>query len=146
MAASSRSTSVIIVTLLSMICCCASVIFGSLTPIAETGPHANKFGSPGMWSAIISLVLLYVISLMMYVRGIKFIKYIMAVFCAIGLMMSIAFAFDAIVTILIKGPSGADYVPFAIGLAVSGVLGTVVNIIWFPLVFKKTKKAHIQVI
>ena len=146
MAASSRSTGVVVVTLISMVCCCLAVVFASLTPLAETGPHANKFGSSGMWSAIVFLVLLYVVPLIMYMCGIKFIKYIMALFCAIGLMMSVAFAFDAIVTLLIKGSPDADYVSPAIGLAASAGIGTIANIVWYILAFKKSKNVHIQAI
>jgi len=128
---------IIVCTIISAILFDLMVVFASLTPLAhiETSPP-NNFGSKDMWLSLFTLTFLYAVPLFFYVRGFAFFKYVMATFCAIGIVTGLSFSFDSTVTLHL----------YSMGLAISSVLGSIVNIVWFFLMFSKKSRVHLKVV
>ena len=72
-------------TLLSALMFCLLPVLVSLSPLAETGPNANRFNSAGMWAAVGQILVIYAVPLIMYILGVRGMKIIMAVFAESGL-------------------------------------------------------------
>ncbi|CAG9615052.1 hypothetical protein BACCIP111899_04288 [Bacillus rhizoplanae] len=77
---------VIFMTLVSALLFCSLLIAGSLSPLADSGPRANKFGTMGMWTAIGMALSTYLLPLILYIAGLNIMKFVMAVFCGLGLL------------------------------------------------------------
>ncbi|CAM4250010.1 hypothetical protein BAMA_06645 [Bacillus manliponensis] len=122
---------VIVMTILSAILCSALVIVSSLSPLAHTGEAVNKFGTLGMWASLGMVLAFYLIPLAIYAAGFSAMRFIMALFCVIGILMNI-------VTLLAALGLNADNI---ILLAIS-IAGIIVNIIWFSVAFKSKGRGY----
>ncbi|MEK1831277.1 DUF5391 family protein [Priestia megaterium] len=72
----------IVTTLLSALFFCFILVLGSLSPLADSGPNVNTFGSTGLWLSLSMILFLYLLPLAFYMVGIHFSKFIMAAFAA----------------------------------------------------------------
>ncbi|KZO01084.1 DUF5391 family protein [Pseudobacillus badius] len=128
-------------TLLSAALFCALIAASSLSPLSEWGRNANQFNSPGMWLAMAIVFILYIVPLSMYMAGFAWMKYVMAVCCALGLL---SFLFTLVVAIVAGMVSGTT-------LQFIGVLGVcslamAVNISWFFIALGSKEKRTASVI
>jgi hypothetical protein len=114
------------------------IIVISLSPLANLGKNSNQFNSIGMWLAVGLVLVLYVIPLMIYFLGNEFIKYIMAVLCLIGLLISIG------ITLFIVAIDhfGKDIStePTLLGSMICCGLLFLTNIIWLIVAFVPISK------
>ncbi|KXY56747.1 DUF5391 family protein [Bacillus cereus] len=122
---------IIIVTLISAVLFCSLLIASSLSPLADSGPKANKFGSIGMWSSIGIILVLYIVPLSSYIAGANSMKYIMAVFCGFGLMID----FSILGVILFMNKS-EQIIPNLLGPLSFCIAGLIINIIWLIVAFR----------
>ena len=120
----------IICTIFSAILFSSLLVVTSLSPMADIGENSNKFGTAGMWLGLAFLLICYLVPLLLYSVGISFMKYIMAVACALG-AISIFFLIIAFVII------GAIYsigIQLFIAIGIS-ILLLIVNSRWMYLAF-----------
>lgn len=115
---------IIVMTILSAILCTALLIATSLSPLADSGDAANKFGTLGMWASLGMTLVFYIIPLAIYAAGVNAMRFIMAMFCGIGVLMNI-------VTLLAALGLDVDNIT----LLVLSIAGIVVNVAWFPVAF-----------
>jgi hypothetical protein len=129
---------VTIITLISAILFCSMTIVASLSPLSEVGKNANQFNSLGMWLSIAMILFFYIVPLLMYRTGLEWVKYIMAVFCALGLLTLISIMFSIAIFGVAK-----NMLPSLISLLVICGMASITNIIWFfvALPTKKTKSS-----
>ncbi|MFD2133520.1 DUF5391 family protein [Pseudogracilibacillus auburnensis] len=131
---------------LIMLTCVSAVLFvalimsTSLSPLAQFGKHANQFGSIGMWSSIGMIFVLYFIPLCIYVAGIDPIKYVMAIFCMLGIIITIAYALIA----LFLGILFLQGIQNLFIVIIIDLFLLIVNIIWLISMFlsMKVKKTN----
>ncbi|WP_242225008.1 DUF5391 family protein [Bacillus cereus group sp. BfR-BA-01380] len=128
----SKKNRVIILTLISAILFCALLIASSLSPLADSGSAANKFGSIGMWSSIGIILLLYIIPLSAYIAGVNSMKYIMVIFCIIGLVINLA-----ILGVILFMNESEHIISNLLPLSFC-VAGLIINIIWLIAAFYTT--------
>ncbi|MDA7028308.1 DUF5391 family protein [Bacillus sp. CLL-7-23] len=57
--------------------------------LADSGSHANRFGTLGIWLAIAVVLVFYILPLFVYLLGVDAMKFVMAVLCGIGLLIMI---------------------------------------------------------
>lgn len=126
-----KKIGVMVMTSISALLFCALVIAVSLSPLSEWGPNANKFGSTGMWAAIGMILVSYILPLMLYMLGAGFMRYIMAIFCGIGIFMIMIII--GVGLLLEFGTTSNFVLPI-------GIAGIIVNVIWFFVSFRSTKK------
>ena len=134
----SNEVGVMIVTMISALLFCSLIIMASLSPLAESGPNANEFGSLGMWSAVGMILVLYILPLMIYKVGVAAMRYIMAVFCGIGIFINVANI--GIVSLIGLKVSPFPYLAEIAGISIAAVI---VNIIWFFVAFRSPKKPSV---
>jgi len=108
------------------------VIFSSLSPLADTGPNANQFGSSGMWSSIAFILIAYAISLILYKIHPPSSKLIMAIFCTLGIFLALTACFVIIMYGVISGEIIALIGVIGISIAIC-----IINTIWFFIAFSK---------
>ncbi|WP_406542670.1 DUF5391 family protein [Clostridium ljungdahlii] len=65
---------------------CSLIVISSLSPLANSGPSANKFNSFGMWLSVGIVLLLYILPLIIYILGIRAVRFVMAFVLAIGIL------------------------------------------------------------
>ncbi|RAL21038.1 DUF5391 family protein [Thermoflavimicrobium daqui] len=116
-------------TLTSALLFCTMLVIASLSPLAELGPNANQFGSFGMWSAIGIVLLFYILPLIFYMVGINVMRYVMAFFCGLGLLMILT----VFVVILILD------IPVSLGVIVICIASSIANAAWFFVAFRSYK-------
>jgi len=131
----SNDFGVIIVTTISALLFCSLIIITSLSPLSEFGPKVNKFGSLGMWSAIGMILVLYILPLIIYKVGVAAMRFIMAIFCSIGILINIATI--GIVLILGLQTSPFPYLVEIVGICITALIA---NFIWFFVAFRSSKK------
>ena len=134
----SNEVGVMIVTIISALLFCSLLIMISLSPLAESGPNANEFGSLGMWSAAGVILVLYILPLIIYKVGVTAMRYIMAIFCGIGILINVASM--GIVLLINLKVSHFPYLAEIIGISIAAVI---VNIIWFFVAFLSSKKPSV---
>ncbi|MBL3615568.1 DUF5391 family protein, partial [Bacillus sp. RHFS18] len=124
------------VTLLSALLFCLLPVLVSLSPLAETGPNANRFNSAGMWAAVGQIFVIYAVPLILYILGIRVMKIIMAVFCGIGLIICAAVLLVALLTAISLGQELSLYY----GLFVWSGAAFIVNVVWYIAAFRSSPK------
>jgi hypothetical protein len=139
---SKQRKNVLIVTLISCLLFCSMIVVISLSPLSDMGENANKFNSAGMWSAVGSIFLSYIIPLTLYLLRMEFIKYIMAVFCFLGLVTSISivaiiFAIDDLRSVIYTDLS-------LMIVVVCCSLLFIINILWLSVAFSSSAKGKAQ--
>ncbi|MFD3449525.1 DUF5391 family protein [Microbacteriaceae bacterium 4G12] len=136
-----KKKKVMITTVLSAILFCSLVVVSSLSPLADSGPTTNKFGSLGMWASIGIVLALYIIPLVCYMAGMDWMRFVMATFCSVGLLMNL-FTFLFILGISVFDSGASDL----LGVIVLCIAATLINIIWFVVAFRSPsipQKAHV---
>ncbi|MCY8225596.1 DUF5391 family protein [Bacillus haynesii] len=68
---------------------CSLLVTASLSPLADSGPHTNKFGTLGMWAEIGTVLIFYMLPLAVFMAGFDAMKFGMAVLCGIGLLIAV---------------------------------------------------------
>lgn len=134
----SNAVGIMIVTMISALLFCSLIIMISLSPLAESGPNANEFGSLGMWSAVGMILVLYILPLIIYKAGLTAMRYIMAIFCGIGILVNVA-SMGIVLLVNVK-VSHFPYLSEIIGISIAAVI---VNIIWFFVAFLSSKKPSV---
>ncbi|MES1027623.1 DUF5391 family protein [Bacillus velezensis] len=124
------------VTLLSALLFCLLPVLVSLSPLAETGPNANRFNSAGMWAAVGQIFVIYAVPLILYILGIRVMKIIMAVFCGIGLIICAAVLLVALLTAISLGQELSLYY----GLFVWSGAAFIINVVWYIAAFRSSPK------
>ncbi len=124
------------VTLLSALLFCLLPVLVSLSPLAETGPNANRFNSAGMSAAVGQIFVIYAVPLILYILGIRVMKIIMAVFCGIGLIICAAVLLVALLTAISLGQELSLYY----GLFVWSGAAFIVNVVWYIAAFRSSPK------
>jgi hypothetical protein len=132
----SKKNRIVIITLISAVLFCSLLIAFSLSPLADSGPNANKFGSLGMWFSIGIILVLYIIPLSAYIAGANSMKYIMAVFCSLGLMIG----FSLLGVILFMRES-EHIIPDLLGPLSFCIAALIVNIIWLIVAFRSVSSS-----
>ncbi|AAU21808.1 DUF5391 family protein [Bacillus licheniformis] len=125
--------SVMIWTLISAFLFCSMIVAASLSPLAHSGPHANEFGTLGMWAAIGTVLLFYMLPLAVYMAGFDAMKFVMAVLCGIGLIITLTMSPVFVLIGAIGGNASA-----LLGVAGLCVLLAIVNVIWLVVAFRRT--------
>nr|MDH3155800.1 DUF5391 family protein [Bacillus licheniformis] len=125
--------SVMIWTLISAFLFCSMIVATSLSPLAHSGPHANEFGTLGMWAAIGTVLLFYMPPLAVYMAGFDAMKFVMAVLCGIGLIITLTMSPVFVLIGAIGGNASA-----LLGVAGLCVLLAIVNVIWLVVAFRRT--------
>ncbi|MEH7463324.1 DUF5391 family protein [Bacillus thuringiensis] len=124
---------VIFMTLVSALLFCAMLVAASLSPLADSGPNANKFGNSNMWASISIVLVFYILPLILYMVGLHIMKIVMAVFCGLGLLMSL--------TVLV--------ITLTIGLSttllVLCIATLIVNVMWYIIAFRSSSKPTHQI-
>lgn len=124
------------VTLLSALLFCLLPVLVSLSPLAETGPNANRFNSAGMWAAVGQIFVIYAVPLILYILGIRVMKIIMAVFCGIGFIICAAVLLVTLLTAISLGQELSLYY----GLFIWSGAAFIVNVVWYIAAFRSSPK------
>jgi len=124
--------SVMIWALISAFLFCSLLVTASLSPLAHSGPHANEFGTLGMWAAIGIVLLFYMLPLAVFMAGFDAMKFVMAVLCGIGLII----ALTMIPIVMLIGAIGG-YASALLGVAGLCILLAIVNVIWLVVAFRR---------
>lgn len=119
--------------LISAFLFCSLLVTASLSPLAHSGPHANEFGTLGMWAAIGIVLLFYMLPLAVFMAGFDAMKFVMAVLCGIGLII----ALTMIPIVLLIGAIGG-YASALWGVAGLCILLAIVNVIWLVVAFRRS--------
>nr|WP_295972247.1 DUF5391 family protein [uncultured Bacillus sp.] len=125
-------TKITIVTLTSAFLFCAMTVFTSLSPLSQLGKNANQFNSLGMWISLGLIFLFYLIPLVLYLAGLKWMKYVIAVLCWLGL-----FIFISLMLIFIIFGVSHGIVSSIMPLLIICGMGCITNILWFIAAFQK---------
>jgi hypothetical protein len=123
---------VIFMTLVSALFSCSLLVAASLSPLADSGPNANKFGTMGMWSAIGMALATYLLPLILYIVGLNVMKLVMAVFCGFGLLI------NSVILIVILTMGGF---PTLLGLCIAALI---VNVMWYFVAFRSSSNLNHQ--
>lgn len=123
---------IIFMTLVSALFFCSLLVAASLSPLADSGPNANKFGTFNMWVSIGMVLAFYILPLILYIVGVHIMKLIMAVFCGVGLLMCLT----TLVVILTMEISPT--------LLVLCIATLIVNVMWYFIAFRSSSKPNHQ--
>ncbi|WP_440603946.1 DUF5391 family protein [Bacillus sp. GB_SG_008] len=123
---------IIFMTLVSALLFCSLLVTASLSPLANSGPSANKLGTMGMWTAIGMALATYLLPLILYIVGLNVMKFVMAVFCGLGLLINSA--------ILIVALTMGGF-PILLGLCIATLI---VNVMWYFVAFRSSSKLNHQ--
>lgn len=119
---------VVSMTLLSALFSCIVLIVSSLSPLANSGPHANQYGSSGLWISLITVLVCYILPVILYVGGVKGMTIVLAVIVSCALLTDLTLLCVAIV--------GALLTPMLAAIAVICGAALVINILWFVFTFR----------
>lgn len=108
------------------------IIVSSLSPLADTGPNVNQFGSLGMWSSIAFILIAYALPLILYKIHPASSKIMMAIFCMLGIFLALTVCFIIIMYGVISGKIIA-----LLGVAAIAIAICIINIMWFFIAFSK---------
>ncbi|MGG0240062.1 DUF5391 family protein [Bacillus rhizoplanae] len=123
---------IIFMTLVSALLFCSLLVTASLSPLANSGPSANKFGTMGMWTAIGMALATYLLPLILYIVGLNVMKFVMAVFCGLGLLINSVI----LIVVLTMGRF-----PILLGLCIATLI---VNVMWYFVAFRSPSKLNHQ--
>jgi len=107
----------------------------SLAPFPDTG----EFNSVGMWLNIIFLLVFYILSLILYRVGVKGMKYVMAVFCGLGLLISFSIIVLSLVLGTVNVLGAVNNISDFLTVIVLCAMAFICNIIWYIVAFKKER-------
>lgn len=124
----------VIIALISALLFCTLIAAASLSPLSELGKHANQFNSVGMWSSIGMILIFYIVPIGLYLAGLNWMKYVMAILCTIGLFGFIS----TFLVVTIIGVVMASLTSLLGVLIVCG-LASIINVIWFFVTFRSKK-------
>lgn len=120
-------------TLISAILFCSMYMVSSISPpLSEWKPNVNRINSVRLWIDIVIFLAFYIISLILYISGMYTMKYIMAIFCGMGMFLSFSIVIGLSITSSILGSSPPS--PVVIVLCTATFIA---NIIWYILAFRK---------
>ncbi|AZV57517.1 DUF5391 family protein [Clostridium sp. AWRP] len=125
---------VIFITLVSAVLFCLLIVMISLSPLSKSGLHANKFNSFGMWSSVGIILLFYIVPLMIYILGIRAVRFVLAFVLAIGILSD----FSLITVVFISNLFAKNLLYTLIGVIC--IASLIVNAIWFLVVFHSSSK------
>ncbi|UOQ49759.1 DUF5391 domain-containing protein [Gracilibacillus caseinilyticus] len=125
--------SIVITTALSAILFCSMLIASSVSPLADSGPNANTFNSPGLWLSVSMILIVYIIPLGIYMIGIEGMKYVLAVLCGFGLLINMSL----IPVNVIHGVVTDHFTPMSAVVLVFCIATSTVNVIWYFVAFRK---------
>ncbi|MGG2014902.1 DUF5391 family protein [Bacillus sp. S10(2024)] len=123
---------IIFMTIVSALLFCSLFVAGSLSPLADSGPKTNKFGTYGMWASIGTVLAIYILPLILYIVGVNVMKIVMAVFCGLGILTTLTI----LVVILTMGKS-----PILLVLCIASLI---VNVLWYFIAFRSPSKLNHQ--
>ncbi|OAA89319.1 DUF5391 family protein [Clostridium ljungdahlii] len=123
---------VIFITLVSAVLFCSLIVISSLSPLANSGPHANKFNSFGMWLSVGIVLLLYILPLIIYILGIRAVRFVMAFVLAIGVLSD----FSLMTVVFMSSLFAKNSLYTLIGVIC--IASLIVNAIWFLVVFRSS--------
>lgn len=123
---------IIFMTLVSALLFCSLLVTASLSPLANSGPNANKFGTIGMWTAIGMALATYLLPLILYVVGLNVMKFVMAVFCGLGLLI------NSVILIVVLTMGGFSIL---LGFCIATLI---VNVMWYFVAFRSPSKLNHQ--
>ncbi|WP_459501657.1 DUF5391 family protein [Bacillus sp. C1] len=127
-----KKTSIAFVALVSALLFCSVLAVIPLSPLADLGPNANKFNSLGMWKSIGTILLFYIVPLLLYIVGLKAIRFIMAFLCGMGIFIHLVIL--TIVSFTIRtGDYNITSFLWVIILCAAVIL---TNITWFFVAFR----------
>ncbi|MGE7782158.1 DUF5391 family protein [Peribacillus sp. NPDC097264] len=129
---------IIIMTLFSALLFCMVIVLSSLSPLADTGKNANQFNSIGMWLSIAMMLVLYFVPLLLYVIGLEWMKYVMAVFCSLSLLSLLPMIGIVVFLGVMEG-----FTSSLIGVVIVSGMNILINTIWFFTAFSKGSKTSI---
>ncbi|MGE7604440.1 DUF5391 family protein [Peribacillus sp. NPDC097675] len=122
-------------TLFSALLFCMVIVMCSLSPLSETSVNANQFNSIGMWLSIALVFALYIVPVLLYGFGLKWMKYLMAIFCSLGLVVLL----PMIGIVLVIGAMDG-FTLSLIGVIIVSGMNVLVNTLWFFTTFSKGSK------
>lgn len=125
---------IIYTTLISTLFFCTLIVMSSLSPLANFGKHANRFGSIGMWTSIGIVLLIYLLPLIAYVLRVNSMKYVMAVIISI---FNIAIIGISISVSMIIGKTKDNST--LIYILITCCITLIINIIWYFMAFRKSE-------
>jgi len=134
---STAKNSVIVTTLLSALFFCFILVLGSLSPLADSGPNVNTFGSTGLWLSLGMVLFLYLLPLAFYMLGMHFLKFVMAAFCSIGLLIAASTLLLMPALFLFGLEDFSGNLASIIGVMISCLGLLITNIVWFVAAFKR---------
>ncbi|WP_394553962.1 hypothetical protein C1N61_17675 [Priestia aryabhattai] len=134
---STTKNSVAITTLLSALFFCFILVLASLSPLADSGPNVNTFGSVGMWLSLGMILFLYLLPLAFYLLGMHFLKFVMAAFCSIGLLIAASTLLLMPALFLFGLEDFSGNLASIIGVMISCLGLLITNIVWFVAPFKR---------
>ncbi|WP_081584547.1 DUF5391 family protein [Bacillus bingmayongensis] len=128
----SKKSSTVFATLVSALLFCSVLVSISLSPLADLGPNANKFNSLGMWKSIGMILLFYIVPLLLYIVGVKAIRFIMAFLCSMGIFVHLVIL--VVVSIIIR--TGDYNASSFLGVIILCAAVSITNVIWFFVAFR----------
>ncbi|MBO1581946.1 DUF5391 family protein [Bacillus sp. XF8] len=128
----SQKSSIVFATLVSALLFCSVLVAISLSPLADLGPNSNNFNSLGMWKSIGMILLFYIIPLLLYIVGVKAIRFIMAFLCSMGIFVHLVIL--VVVSIIIR--TGDYNASSFLGVIILCAAVSITNVIWFFVAFR----------
>ncbi|PEY31544.1 hypothetical protein CN354_23355 [Bacillus cereus] len=140
----SKKSSIVFVTLVSALLFCSVLVVPSLSPLADLGPNANKFNSLGMWKSIGTILLFYIVPLLLYIAGVKAMRFIMAILCGMGIFVNFVILAVVLIIMLASDYKASSFL--GVIIVCTGVIIT--NVIWFFVAFRSKRNStytlHVQ--
>ncbi|MDM5157056.1 DUF5391 family protein [Bacillus sp. DX1.1] len=131
----SKKSSIVFITLVSALLFCSFLIATSLSPLADLGPNANKFNSLGMWKSIGMILLFYIVPLLLYIGGIKAMRFIMAFLCCMGLFIHLVILAVVFIVIRVSDYNASSF----LGVIILCAAVSITNVIWFFVAFRSKR-------
>jgi|SRR5690625_523865 len=127
---------VVVITIISALFFCLIMVSASLSPFPSSAK--NEFNSFGMWVNVGLILFFYILPLILYMMGVKAMKYVMAAFCGLGLLIS----FSIVALSFVVGEIANNISDF-LAVIILCIFALIINIIWYIVVFKNKKKADL---
>ncbi|MDM5190572.1 DUF5391 family protein [Bacillus sp. DX4.1] len=131
----SKKSSIVFIALVSALLFCSFLIATSLSPLADLGPNANKFNSLGMWKSIGMILLFYIVPLLLYIGGIKAMRFIMAFLCGMGLFIHLVILAIVFIVIRVSDYNASSF----LGVIILCAAVSITNVIWFFVAFRSKR-------
>lgn len=140
----SKKSNIVFVTLISALLFCAVLVAISLSPLTNLGPNANQFNSLGMWKSIGTILLFYIVPLLLYIAGVKIMRFIMAFLCGAGLFIHLVILAVVFITVQVSDDNASSF----LGVIILRIAVSITNVIWFFVAFRSkrtsTHTLHVQ--